>query len=95
MIRQGIDKMYKGLGRLRNKSIIVGLFGSLVAIMVVFFLIMRTMFGGRGSMNCGSHGADSSPTESARNLLDKRFARGELTKDEYEEMRKTLSSGTR
>ena len=63
--------------------------------LVVFFLIMRTMFGGRGSMNCGSHGADSSPTESARNLLDKRFARGELTKDEYEEMRKTLSSGTR
>jgi hypothetical protein len=35
-----------------------------------------------GPMRCGS--------ESARDILDRRFASGELTKEQYEEMRRQL-----
>jgi len=56
---------------------------------VVFLFFMRGMFG-RGSMGCGSHGDSTTHKESAREILDKRFAKGEISKDEYEEMKKAL-----
>ncbi len=58
---------------------------------VVFIFFMRGMFG-RSSPGCGSHGGNAKHQESAREILDKRFAKGEITKHEYEEMKRTLES---
>lgn len=59
---------------------------------VVFMIFMRGMFG-RGSPGCGSHGDNSTHhEENAREILDKRFAKGEITRNEYEEMKKTLEN---
>jgi putative membrane protein len=60
---------------------------------VVLIFFMRGMFG-QGSFGCGSRGGNTPPRESAREILDKRFAKGEITKEEYEEMRKTLGNET-
>jgi len=56
---------------------------------VVFLFFMRGMFGqgGGGSNN-------STRPESAREIPDKRFSRGEINKEEYEEMKKTLGNST-
>jgi len=58
---------------------------------VVFIFFMRGIFG-RGSPGCGSHGGNAKHQENAREILDKRFAKGEITKDEYEDMKRTLES---
>jgi uncharacterized membrane protein len=57
------------------------------------FLMMR---GQKGSMMCGfgsrdedSHGINVS--DSAKDILDKRYARGEIDKEEYEEKNRTLN----
>lgn len=57
----------------------------------VFVFFMRGMFG-RGSSGCGSHGDNETHKESSREILDKRFAKGEITKHEYEDMKKTLEN---
>ena len=62
------------------------LFPLLFFVILIFF--MRGMFG-RG---CGSHGSNATHQESAREILDKRFAKGEITKEEFEEMKKTLEN---
>ena len=41
MIRQSTEKMYKSLGTLRNKSIIIGFFGFLVTIVILLLMISR------------------------------------------------------
>ena len=51
---------------------------------VVFFI--RGIFGQGG----GSGQSTGSKSESAREMLDKRFAKGEISKDEYEEMKRAL-----
>ena len=53
---------------------------------VVFFIFMRGMSG------CGSHGGNATHKETAREILDKRFAKGEITRHEYEEMKKALEN---
>ena len=58
---------------------------------VVFIFFMRGMFG-RGSPGCGSNGDNATHQDNAREILDKRFAKGEITKNEYEEMKKTLEN---
>ncbi len=72
-------------------------FGFMWLIPLFFFVVMlfcmRGMFG-RGSPGCGSHGGDTPLQESAREILDKRFAKGEITKEEYEEMKKSLGNET-
>lgn len=60
---------------------------------VVLIIFMRGMFG-RGSPGCGSHGDNATHQENARDILDKRFAKGEITKEEYEEMKKALGNKT-
>ena len=47
---------------------------------VVFLFFMRGIFGQ----------GNNTRSESAREILDKRFAKGEISKDEYEEMKKAL-----
>lgn len=61
--------------------------------LIVFLFFMRGMFG-RGSMGCGSHSDSSTHQESAREILDKRLAKGEISKEEYEEMEKALGNGS-
>jgi len=58
---------------------------------VMFVFFMRGMFG-RGSPGCGSHGDNATHQDNAREILDKRYAKGEITRDEYEEMKKTLDN---
>ena len=64
----------------------------LVMIVLCFFM----MRGRRGSMMCGfgSHGADSNRaqiSDSAKAILDRRYARGEIDRTEYEEKSKALA----
>ncbi len=51
---------------------------------VVFFI--RGVFGQGG----GRGQSTGSKPESAREMLDNRFAKGEISKDEYEEMKRAL-----
>ena len=67
-----------------------------VIMMIICFLMMR---GRRGSMKCGfgSRLVDGQQTEvadSAKDILDKRYASGEINKDEYEEKKRTLTDST-
>jgi putative membrane protein len=36
------------------------------------------------------HSADGSTSETARQILDKRYARGEITSEQYEQMKRSL-----
>ena len=51
---------------------------------IVFLFFMRNMFGSANGQNTNNH------EESASEILDKRFAKGEISKEEYEQMKKTL-----
>ena len=68
-------------------------FGFMWLIPLLFFVMimmcMRGMFG-RGSHGCGSHRDNTTHQENAREILDKRFAKGEITKNEYKEMKEAL-----
>ena len=64
-----------------------------IFMMILCFLMMRRR---RGSMICGfgSSGIDSKQTrtsDSAIDILDKRFASGEINKEEYEEKKRILT----
>ena len=69
----------------------------------VFCLIMMVLccFGMRwmrGSGMCAFHSRgtdtrDIHPTDSAIDILDKRYALGEISREEYEERKQTLSQG--
>ncbi len=68
----------------------------MIGMMVFCFFMMR---GHMGSMMCRpgfrsprSHGEDAS--DSALDILDKRYARGEINKEEYEAKKKVIGSGT-
>ena len=67
-----------------------------IIMMILCFLMMRRR---RGSMMCGfgSRAIDCQQTDvpdSARDILDRRYAAGEINKDEYEEKKRTLSEST-
>ena len=67
-----------------------------VIMMILCFFMMR---GRRGTMmrGCGSRGVDNRQTripESAIDILNKRYASGEINKEEYEEKKRTLSEST-
>lgn len=63
-----------------------------LAFFVVFIFFMRGMFR-QGWSGCGP-GRNTPSGESAHEILDKRFAKGEITKEEYQEMKKTLENET-
>jgi uncharacterized membrane protein len=65
-----------------------------IAMMALCFFMMRK----RGGSMCGfgSHDEDKnqiSDSDSASEILDKRYALGEISKEEYEEKKITLSRG--
>lgn len=67
-----------------------------IVMMILCFLMMR---GRWGSMMCGfgSRCIDSQQTrasDSAMDILDKRYASGEINLEEYEEKKKTLTEST-
>lgn len=57
---------------------------------VVFLFFIRGMFGQSNNSRFGN-----GRNENAREILDKRFAKGEINKDEYEEMKKVLGHDNR
>ncbi len=67
----------------------------MIGMVVLCFFMMR---GHMGSMMCRpgfrsprSHGEDAS--DSALDILNKRYARGEINKEEYEEKKKVVGPG--
>ena len=67
-----------------------------IIMMILCFFMMR---GRRGSIMCGfgSRVVDGQQTEiadSAKDILDRRYAAGEINKDEYEEKKRTLTEST-
>lgn len=57
-------------------------------VLVGFALFFGSVFRGQGwSWRSEDQGGR---VESAREILDRRYARGELTKEQYEEMKRTL-----
>jgi putative membrane protein len=59
---------------------------------LIFLLIVLFVFW-RGLPMCGGHHR-ALREESARELLDRRYVRGEITADEYRRMRKDLEAGS-
>lgn len=57
----------------------------LLVLVLLAVVLMRGAVGPRGD----GHGSQM-PRESAREILDRRYARGEISKAEYEEMKRTL-----
>ena len=67
-----------------------------IVMMILCFFMMK---GRRWSMMCGfaRRGIGNHQTrgsDSAMEILDKRYASGEINKDEYEEKRRTLTDST-
>jgi len=65
-----------------------------LVMMIMCFLVMRKR---RGSMMCGFGSRDignyrSNRPNGAREILDKRYASGEISRDEYEEIKKTITN---
>ncbi len=66
-----------------------------IAMMILCFLMMRgrmgCMMGGRDAQDAADLNRSAS-SDSAREILDKRYALGEISKEEYEEKRKDITN---
>ena len=64
-----------------------------IIMIILCFFMMRSQ---RGSMMCGfgprnRDYQESKASDSAKDILDRRYALGEIDKDEYEERKRTLT----
>jgi putative membrane protein len=68
--------------------------------LVMVFLCFLMMRGRKGSMMCGFGSSDENKYrenshDSAEDILDKRYARGEIDKEEYQQKKRTLNQDNR
>nr|WP_035771173.1 SHOCT domain-containing protein [Arthrobacter sp. Br18] len=75
------------------------LFGLLVlvgVILLVFLVVRFFAAGNRGNPSAGNGdtAGGAGNRSAARQILDERYAKGELTDEEYAQRRRTLSEGT-
>jgi putative membrane protein len=61
----------------------------LMPIIFIIFIAVCLFMMFRGGMMCGRRHRESEP-ESSLEILKKRYARGEITKEEFEEMKKGI-----
>ena len=60
-------------------------------VMVVCFFMMGRMMMGRSGSGHGGHGAsEDQSNRSARDILAERFARGEISEEEFQQRRRVL-----
>lgn len=59
----------------------------------IFLYFMRGMFGQNNTGQNTSGSRNAAQQDTAREILDKRFASGEINTEEYEEMKKALGNG--
>ncbi|MHB1591667.1 MAG: SHOCT domain-containing protein [Sulfuricella sp.] len=58
---------------------------------LIFLVVMLVfLFRGGGLPMCGGHETHGRREESARELLDRRYARGEISREDYQQMKKDL-----
>lgn len=56
---------------------------------VIFLVVLLFLFRSGGLPMCGRHGTRESG-HTAREILDRRYARGEISREEYQQMKKDL-----
>ena len=67
------------------------MFGWIIGLALVVFVVWYFMKGqDQSGRSVFDPPAEDSQEESARDILEKRFARGELTREEYEERKEAL-----
>ncbi len=62
---------------------------TVVFVVIVVLFILRRVLGGQGV----HHWEDRWTSQSGLSILNERYAKGEITKEEYEERKKTLLGG--
>lgn len=78
---------YGGVGWILNLIVTLGLLIGVV--LLVVWLLRRAPSGSSGTVGT-SYPSHGQPTPTAHEILQARYARGEISRDEYEEMRQDL-----
>ncbi len=68
--------------------IALGLIGLLAGLVVVAAILALVIWAAKAS---SSGSRDRAPEQTARQILDTRYARGEITREQYQEMLKDIS----
>ncbi|MHA1938120.1 MAG: SHOCT domain-containing protein [Candidatus Thorarchaeota archaeon] len=64
----------------------------MIVMMIFCFLMMRGWMMGKHDSKGATGPHESTSSESAREILDKRYALGEISKEEYEEKKRDISN---